>query len=114
MRSSDDGPLLLSPSDLTAHLACPHLTSLSLEVALGTRERPHGREALADLVAQKGELHEARYLATLRAQGRDVVEIEWPDGPGGFEAAHTATGEAMRAGAEVIYQATFSRDGWRG
>ena len=43
-----------------------------------------------------------------------MVEIGWPDGPDGFEAAHAATVEAMRAGAEVIYQATFSRDGWRG
>ena len=106
--------LKLSPSDLTAYLACPHLTSLSLEVALGARERPYGREALADLVAQKGELHEARYLEELRRDGAKVVEIGWPDGPGGFDSAHAATVDAMRAGAEVIYQATFSRGGWRG
>jgi predicted RecB family nuclease len=104
----------LSPSDLTAYLACPHLTSLSLEVALGARERPHGREALADLVAEKGELHEGRYLEQLRSEGADVVEIGWPDAPDGFEAAHAATVAAMRASAAVIYQATFSRDGWRG
>src|SRR5947208_11834609 len=114
MHRSENGSLRLSPSDLTAYLACPHLTSLSLEVALGARERPHGREGLADLVAHKGDLHEARYLAFLREQGRDVVEIGWPEGPGGFEAAHAATVEAMRVGEEVIYQATFARDGWRG
>ena len=33
---------------------------------------------------------------------------------GGFAAAATATEDAMRAGADVIYQATFARDGWRG
>ena len=59
----------LSPSDLSAYLACPHLTTLSLEVALGERSRPHTREALAELVAEKGDLHEARYLEHLREQG---------------------------------------------
>ena len=32
MRLADDGTLLLSPSDLSAHLACPHLTSLNVRV----------------------------------------------------------------------------------
>ncbi len=76
MHRSADGSLRLSPSDLTAYLACPHLTTLSLEVALGERKRPYTREALAELVAQKGDLHEARYLEFLREQGREVVEIE--------------------------------------
>lgn len=114
MRSSADGSFLLSPSDLTAYLACPHLTTLSLEVALGERARPYAREALAALIAQKGDLHEARYLEFLRDEGRQVVEIEWPQEPGEFGAAHDATIAAMREGAEIIYQATFSREGWRG
>src|ERR1051325_11311635 len=109
-----DGRLLLSPSDLSAYLACPHLTTLELEVARGVRSRPHTREALAELVAEKGDLHEQRYLGELRAQGRQVVEIELPTGDEGFEAAHAATVSAMRAGADVIYQATFARNGWRG
>ena len=104
----------LSPSDLTAYLACPHLTTLSLEVALGERKRPYTREALAQLVAEKGDLHEARYLEHLREQGRDIVEIELPQQSGAFAAAHDATVAAMRDGAEIVYQATFSRDGWRG
>jgi uncharacterized protein len=121
VRLDADGTLHLSPSDLSAYLACPHLTTLSLEVARGERPRPHGREALADLIAEKGDAHEAAYLAELRAAGRDVVEIEleWDDdaGPGASDAfarAHDETVAAMRAGADVIYQATFTRDGWRG
>jgi predicted RecB family nuclease len=106
-----DGRVWLSPSDLAAYLACPHLTSLQLEVALGERTRPHGREAIAELVAQKGDEHEAAFLGTLRAESRDVVAIELD---GDFEAAARATEEAMRAGREVIYQATFVVDGWRG
>jgi uncharacterized protein len=113
MRRSE-GRLNLSPSDLTAYLACPHLTTLSLEVALEERRRPYTREALAELIAQKGDLHEARYLEFLRAEGRDVVEIELPRESGAFETARDATLAAMRDGAEIVYQATFSRDGWRG
>jgi uncharacterized protein len=97
---------------LTAHLACPYLTSLQREVALGTRSRPHGRDAISDLAAAKGVLHEAAFLEQLRAQGHDVVEIEIVDGD--FDAASSATEEAMRAGVKVIYQAAFASDGWRG
>ena len=86
----------LSPSDLTAYLACPHLTTLSLEVALGNRKRPYTREALAQLVAEKGDLHEKRYLQHLSAQGRGIVMIELPEGPAAFEEAHVTTVAAMQ------------------
>src|SRR4051794_29267882 len=99
--------LSLSPSDLSAYLACRHLTTLELGVARGERTKPGTREELAELVAEKGELHESRYLEQLRAEGRQVVEIELPDGPDAFAEAHAATVAAMRSGAEVIYQATF-------
>jgi predicted RecB family nuclease len=110
----EDGSLCLSPSDLTAYLACRHLTTLSLDVANRRRERPHHREALAQLVAEKGDLHEKRYLEYLRAQGREVVDVELPERAAAFQVAHATTVAAMRAGAEVIYQATFARAGWRG
>ena len=115
MRLADDHSLRLSPSDLTAYLACPHLTTLSLEVALGERERPYTREALAQLVAEKGELHEARYLDVLREQGREVVEIELA---GRVRRVRGGTRRDRRrrcaTAQRSIYQATFSRDGWRG
>jgi predicted RecB family nuclease len=114
MQRSNHGRLHVSPSDLTAYLACPHLTTLSLEVALGRREQPHQREALAQLVADKGDLHEQRYLEHLRREGKQVVEIELPKQSGAFGEAHAATVAAMRNGVEVIYQATFARNGWRG
>lgn len=114
MRLQPDGSLALSPSDLSAYLACPHLTTLELEVARELRPEPHTREALAELVAKKGDEHERRFLEHLRAKGLDVVEIDLPKAEGAFETAHAATVAAMRAGAAVIYQATFSRDGWRG
>jgi predicted RecB family nuclease len=107
-----DGHHWLSPSDLSAHLACPYLTRLELEAARKERSRPHGRDKLADLVAKKGDEHEAAFLADLQSDGRDIVEIPFEDG--GFEQAAARTEAAMCAGADVIYQATFARDNWRG
>src|SRR5262245_48648132 len=108
-----DGRLVLSPSDLNDYVECPHLTSLALEVARGTRKRPWAPNEHGDLLRRKGEEHEAAYLAALRSQGRQVVDViganRWD-----FEPSARATIEAMRAGAEVIYQATFVVGDWRG
>ncbi len=41
-------------SDLSNYLACPHLTTLELETAHGTRAKPHIREALAQLAWSPG------------------------------------------------------------
>jgi hypothetical protein len=72
--------LLLSPSDLTGYLACPHLTTLSLAVARGELTRPHRRNPHADLIARKGDEHEARYLASLHAARKTIATIELGDG----------------------------------
>ena len=75
---------------------------------------PVTERRLRQLVADKGDLHEKRYLEHLRSAERDLIEIELRRSPEAFEEAHAATVAAMRGGAEVIYQATFSRGGWRG
>src|SRR5438552_17818398 len=108
-----DGRLSLSPSDLNDHLECAHLTTLALEGGRGTRPRPHVPEDHVDLLRRKGEEHEAAYLAALRAQGKQVVDVIGAD-RWDFEGSARATLEAMRAGAEVIYQATFVLGDWRG
>jgi uncharacterized protein len=108
-----NGRLVLSPTDLNDHVECPHLTTLSREVALGTRRRPHVPEDHADLLRRKGDEHEAAYLTALRAAGRQVVNVVGAD-RWDFETSARATEEAMRAGAEVIYQATFVVGDWRG
>jgi uncharacterized protein len=110
-----DDQLILSASDLNNHLACAHLTTLNLARARGELEVEPERGADAELLARKGDEYEQRHLESLKAAGRQVVEI--PDGDGSHEAllgAVARTEEAMRAGAEVIYQATFLRDGQRG
>jgi uncharacterized protein len=113
MHLAADGTLQLSPSDLATHLACPHLTQLEVAVARGALKRPVRDNPHADLIRRKGEEHEAAYLAKLRAEGREIVGIE-RDEDGDFEAAARATEEALRAGAEIVYQGALASGGWRG
>ena len=106
MRVLDDGSLGLSPSDLSAHLACPHLTTLSLAVARGELEQPHVDTPHRDLIFRKGNEHEAAYLARLAAEGRSIARIPTYDDEGFDPAeARTLTEAAIRDGsADVIYQ----------
>src|SRR5256885_16668022 len=108
-----NGRLILSPSDLNDYVECPHLTTLALEVARGTRKRVFVLNEHGDLLRRKGEQHEAAYLDKLRADGRQVVNVIGSD-TWDFDGSARATEKAMREGAEVIYQATFVRDDWRG
>ena len=108
-----NGRLILSPSDLNDYVECPHLTTLALEVARDTRKRPFVLNEHGDLLRRKGEQHEAAYLDKLRADGRQVVNVIGSD-KWDFDGSARATEQAMREGAEVIYQATFVRDDWRG
>src|SRR5439155_4714165 len=108
-----DGRLVLSPSDLNDYVECPHLTTLALEVSRGERKRPFLADDHAELLRRKGELHERAYLERLRAEGRQIIEITLGE-PWDFEAAARQTAETMRAGAEIISQATFVDGRWRG
>jgi predicted RecB family nuclease len=103
---------VLSPSDLNAFVACPHLTTLRLAVARGELERPFRVNLHADLIRRKGEEHERRYLEQLRAEGREIVEISFGDRD--WERAARATEEAIHEGADIVYQAALIDDGWRG
>jgi uncharacterized protein len=107
------GHLTLSPSDLNDYVECAHLTTLALEVAKGSRARPHVADEQAELLRRKGEEHERAHLERLRAEGRAIVEIELGE-PWDFEAAAARTAQAMLDGAEVITQATFVDGRWRG
>ena len=109
MRLSDSG-IKLSPSDLSGFLACEHLTTLDLAVIHGELVRPVFEDDQRDLVQRKGEEHERGYLDQLRAEGRDVLEI--PDGD--WDTRVAATSQALRDGADVVYQGVFSHGRWRG
>src|SRR5664280_935866 len=110
-----DGQLVLSPTDLTKHLACPHVTTLDL-AALDGQVRVPGMAAddALDLVFRKGMDHERAYLQHLRHQGLVVTEIPARYDVAGRIDAEQQTLGAMRAGADVIYQATFYDGQWGG
>ena len=103
-----EGELVLSASDLTGFAACEHLTQLELSVVRGERTRATRDDPMLDVLSRRGTEHERKHLEHLKAQGKTVVEI--PDGSrtrAELREAQDATVEAMRAGADAIYQATF-------
>ncbi len=109
--------LILSPTDLTGHLACWHLTQLELSAVRGERERPDREDPELDVLTRRGIEHEDEYLQQVKDSGRSVVEIElardeWS--PDGLAAAQDRTLDAMRSGTDVIFQATFFDGTWMG
>jgi predicted RecB family nuclease len=109
---STDSRLLFSPTDLNAFLACEHLTTLQLAVARGELEKPYRHNPHAELIRRKGDEHEAGYLARLDADGRRITAIDFDD----HDWLHAAkeTEEAIRDGADVVYQAALTDGIWRG
>jgi hypothetical protein len=110
-----DDHLLLSASDLINYLECAHLTRLDLEVVRGEIVLDETRTDAADLIARKGDEHEQAYLESLRAAGRDVVEIDSEPGLDGLQRGAERTLDAMGRGTEIIYQGIlFDGERWRG
>jgi Predicted nuclease (RecB family) len=110
-----EGQLVLSPTDLTKHLACAHVTTLDL-AALddpGSGGAKTADDAL-NLVFSKGMDHERSYLQCLRDAGRRVSEIPTRFDVTGRIEAEQETLAAMRTGVDVIYQATFYDGHWGG
>ena len=108
-----DGRITLSPSDVTAYLACEHLATLSLAEARGELTRPPFDNDQAELIFRKGREHEEAYLRRLEAEGKSVARIDLRPDYDWARAAHD-TVEAMRAGVDVVYQAALVSEGWRG
>ena len=97
-----DGTLRLSPTDLGNHLACPHLTQLELRVQRGELERPHVDDAYGRIIMDKGNEHEAAYLARLEEDGSRVARmLTYDDEDFDEDEARRATEDAIRAG-EVV------------
>ncbi|WIB78786.1 TM0106 family RecB-like putative nuclease [Curtobacterium sp. MCPF17_002] len=106
MQIGDDGHVLLSPSDLSTWAACEWAFLRRLDVKLGRGEPlPDVHDDMLERTARLGDQHELDYLEILR-QTRDVVEFERPAPPQYAEAAQAAL-DAMRNGADVLYQPTF-------
>lgn len=102
--------LLHSASDLNTFLGCGHATALHLRALDDDNLVRAVDDDSARLIQDSGHAHEADYLADLRNAG-GVAEIE---AKGSIADAAAQTVEAMRSGAQTIYQATFFGPPWHG
>jgi predicted RecB family nuclease len=102
-----EGRLYFSPTDLTTYFRSPFASWMerSLIENPGSVEKPDKSETLK-LLAVRGTEHEIAYLNSLKASGKDVVEIARTN----FEDSHKKTIEAMKRGHAVIFQAALKKD----
>lgn len=102
--------ILYSASDIANFLECEHLTYLDrLHLDSPMEKTADSEDAI--IIQKKGLAHEADYLARLKSTYKNVVDIIEVLGGRETKASNQdkaqATIEAMRAGADIIYQATF-------
>ncbi|KQQ03892.1 MULTISPECIES: TM0106 family RecB-like putative nuclease [unclassified Rathayibacter] len=98
--------VVTSPTDLSNWSACEWAVLRRLDAALGRSPRVVVVEDdMLVRTARLGDEHERRFLAELKESHR-VVEFERPE-RADYAAAADAAVEAVRAGADVLYQATF-------
>ena len=102
--------IFFSPSDLAEFAACRHATALNL-VNLDTELKKTEADENLKILQAHGDLHEKNYLARLKQEGRQVVEIPskltQPE-------RNSLTLQAMQQGAEVVFQAALEDGPFRG
>ncbi|MDE2695531.1 MAG: nuclease, partial [Chloroflexota bacterium] len=105
-----DGQPVYSATDLVGYLECVHLANLERAAVWGHLTRPVRSDPVLDRIAQRGFEHEQRFRESLHRDGTMVVEIERDESlPYGERVIRGSdeTLEAMRNGADVIYQAVL-------
>lgn len=100
----------LSAGDLSAHIACIHLTHLELASINGTIDAPDYRDPMLAILQERGLEFEQNYLRSLKNKGLQVAEPASDD----METSIQRTISAMHAGIDVIYQASLKSGSWRG
>jgi len=105
-----EGATLFSASDLVNFMGCAHATVLDLRQLVDPVEIPPDYEQ-AKLLQERGFEHERAYLERLRAEGKTIVEI---DGDADIAVKAKRTRDALRQGADVIYQGAFLESPWQG
>ncbi|MFY9987733.1 MAG: hypothetical protein WAK31_23450, partial [Chthoniobacterales bacterium] len=104
--------MFFTATDIANFVACRHLLTLKLDAAEGKIKKPYFHDLGVELLRELGERHEAAYFNQLASKpGCRVVsiptDVEWTESVG-------RTKEAIRDGADVIYQATFQDGNWGG
>ena len=104
--STAQSTVIFSATDLGAAAGCEWAVMRKLDGKLGRIDTvPDEGDAMLRRAGALGDEHELRYLERLRLS-RDVVEFARPSMRDLPEAA-AATAQEFRAGADVLFQATF-------
>ncbi|MFN5418832.1 MAG: hypothetical protein ACK487_00645, partial [Sphingomonadales bacterium] len=76
---------------------------------LGELKKPMQKSRVVETLQKRGIEFEQAFLAELRAKGKRIVEIDQES-----SRAYKETIEAMKSGADYIYQARMEMDNWQG
>ena len=105
-----DTQLVYSTTDIVGALECRHLAYLERAAVDGHLKRPMREDPVLDRIAQRGLEHERRFLEELIGDDLTVVKIPLYETLPRAEQVmrgREATIEALRGGADVIYQAVL-------
>src|ERR671915_2068504 len=98
---------LLTPTQLSTHLACAHYTQLERRRRAGELEVEFMPDPRLQAMRERGAQHERAYIERLRQAGACIVDLRESREP-------RATLAAMREGAQVIVQAPLGNDDFAG
>ena len=101
----------LSATDLSNHLACHHLTSLDLAVAMGLRSAPSWHSPDAWTLQQRGIEHENAYITHLESQGLSIANLRDVKSE---DQALAETRAGLESGIDVVVQAALTDGEWFG
>ena len=103
--------IIYSPSDLSSHGSCKHLTQLNKQHVRGEIADPEiYTNKVIIMLQEKGVEFEESHLQELKNQGKTIAEINTKD-----PHSEKRTIDAMKAGVDVIYQARLKEEGkWSG
>ena len=96
----------LSATDLSNHLACKHLTSLSRQVETGEIKESSWYDPSLQVLIKRGQEHEAAYVEFLKNKNLTTAYLKGQP--------LEATIDAMRSAADVLIQARLDNKIWMG
>ena len=103
---------MYSATDLVNYVACPHITALDRRAFHEELVKAEKDEQSA-LITAKGDEHEKRLLASLKASGKTLIEVPKIPGASPQEEA-LQTHEILRDGYDYVYQAAFCDETFTG
>jgi predicted RecB family nuclease len=97
----------LTPTQLAAHLACPHFTQLERQRREGLLQIEFSPDSRLDALRERGRQHETAHVERLRSAGLLICDLREQRDP-------AATRRAMEAGFDAIVQATLGNEVFSG